>query len=69
MNDAAWAARRLWRDLYHGRVRQLLRDASHGRYLVSLGFESDLDLCARMDAIPIVPSVKEGRIGAPARPG
>lgn len=62
VNDAAFAARRLWTGAYRGRIPQLFQDASHGRYLASIGFEGDLDLCARRDSVPVVPVVREGRI-------
>jgi len=61
-NDAAHAARRLWDAAYRTRVRALFDDASHGRDLATLGFETDLDLCAARDAIPVVPVVTDGRI-------
>jgi 2-phosphosulfolactate phosphatase len=66
-NDAAVAARSLWDGAYRGRILQLFRDASHGRYLVSLGFERDLDLCADLDSVPLVPVVREGRIARTGR--
>lgn len=62
MNDAALAARRLWTAAYRDDALQLFREAGHGRYLASIGFELDLELCARRDAMPVVPVVREGRI-------
>jgi 2-phosphosulfolactate phosphatase len=61
-NDAALAARRLWEDVYRGRVLDLFHDSTHGRYLASLGFEEDLTFSATLDTVPNVPVVREGRI-------
>lgn len=60
--DAATAARRLWNEVYRNRILDLFHDAAHGRYLVSLGFERDLELCGERDSVPVVPVVREGRI-------
>ncbi|MCK4547350.1 MAG: 2-phosphosulfolactate phosphatase [Candidatus Eisenbacteria sp.] len=40
----------------------LLRDCEHGQYLGSLGFEEDLQVCAKVDALSVVPVVRQGRI-------
>ncbi len=46
---------------------EILRESEHGRYLIELGFEEDLPVCAAVDSVPIVPVLKEGRImGAPS---
>ncbi len=60
-NDGAKAAHYLYRreeaDLYSA-----LRNSFHGRFLVTLGFESDIREAAKVDSIPIVPVLAEGRI-------
>jgi 2-phosphosulfolactate phosphatase len=40
----------------------LLRNCEHGQYLGSLGFDADLQVCARVDALSVVPVVRQGRI-------
>ncbi len=60
-DDGALMARTLWRH-WEGNVPGLLRESSHGRYLLSLGFAADLDFCAREDAVGTVPVLKNGRI-------
>lgn len=61
LDDAAAAAE----VLYHVHRADLLRclmEASHGRYLLGLGFGEDIEVCARVDALATVPVVREGRI-------
>ena len=61
LNDAAAFARDY--DAEHGASTEaILRRSEHGRYLVELGFEEDLPACAAVDAAPVVPHLKEGRI-------
>lgn len=45
-----------------------LRGSSHGRYLASIGFADDLDVCAAVDTIDLAPELIEGRIVAKAAP-
>ena len=61
LNDAAEMA--LTFDRAHGADPEaVLRRSQHGRYLIELGFEEDLPVCARIDSVPVVPWVREGRI-------
>ncbi len=60
-DDGALMARTLWRR-WQDDVPGLLRTCSHGTYLASLGFGSDLDFCARLDGVGTVPVLKAGRI-------
>ena len=60
-DDGALMARALW-ERWRGDLPRLLRTSTHGAYLVSLGFEADLDFCARMDSVPVVPVQRDGRI-------
>jgi len=63
LNDAASVARDYHRE--HGESPEaILRLSEHGRYLIELGFEEDLPLCAAVDSVPIVPQLKAGRIAA-----
>lgn len=64
LNDAAEMAREYDRRL-GGDPEGILRLSEHGRYLIEIGFEEDLPLCARIDSVPLVPLLKEGRIVAP----
>jgi 2-phosphosulfolactate phosphatase len=67
LNDAAEMA--MSYDRAHGaEPESILRRSDHGRYLIELGFEDDLPICAAVDSVPIVPLLREGRIvnAAPA---
>ena len=67
VNDAAAFARDY--DLARGdSPEDILRSSEHGRYLIELGFEEDLPVCAAVDSVPVVPFLKEGRIMAPTAP-
>ncbi len=61
LNDGARAAVALYRHL-DGTLEQVLRESTHGRYLASLGFEADLDFCSRIDSLPVVPALVEGKL-------
>lgn len=65
LNDAAELTREY--DRTHGQdVEGILRRSEHGRYLIELGFEEDLPVCAKVDSVPVVPHLKEKRITAPS---
>lgn len=65
LNDAAEMAREY--DRRHGaNPESILRVCEHGRYLIELGFEEDLPVCAQIDSVPLVPLLKDGRITVPA---
>lgn len=66
LNDGAHAARCLYRQNKES-IPRLLKECEHGRYLESLGFAKDLDICGRVDSLNIMPVVKEGRIIKPKR--
>jgi 2-phosphosulfolactate phosphatase len=61
LNDAAELAMAYDR-VYGGEPETILRRSDHGRYLIELGFEDDLAICAAVDSVPVVPHLKEGRI-------
>jgi 2-phosphosulfolactate phosphatase len=66
LNDAAEMAAEY--DRVHGRdPERILRRSEHGRYLIELGFEEDLPVCAAVDQVPLVPILKDGRITVPAQ--
>ena len=63
LNDAAEMAREY--DRAHGQDPEaILARSEHGRYLIEIGFEEDLPICAKVDSVPVVPFLKEGRITA-----
>jgi 2-phosphosulfolactate phosphatase len=61
LSDGARAASLLHRR-FDGSITSLLKSSSHGRYLVSIGCEEDIEYCARIDTHPIVPMFVEGKI-------
>ena len=61
LNDAAEMAAAY--DRAHGAdPEKILRRSDHGRYLIELGFEDDIPLCAEVDSVPVVPVLRDGRI-------
>jgi 2-phosphosulfolactate phosphatase len=61
LNDAACTAEILARD-FSADLPGLLSQCDHGKYLKSLGMESDLPLCAADSSSGIVPVLKDGRL-------
>lgn len=59
--DAAVAVEMLYQ-VYRTDILEMLRNAEHGRYLISIGLEDDLSLCAQIDIANIVPIYKDGKI-------
>jgi len=59
LDDAALAAWRLWRsyaaDDATTAAARGMADSAHGRELAALGFGADVDSCARLDALALVP--------------
>ncbi len=60
MNDGAHAARSLAGCMPDPET--VIRSSMHGRRLAELGFEQDLEFCARIDRYTSVPVVVDGRI-------
>ena len=56
MTDSAWAAQHLW-SWYGGDAGRAFRHAAHGRALARMGFETDLEHAAKVDASSIVPAL------------
>ncbi|MEO0085514.1 MAG: 2-phosphosulfolactate phosphatase [candidate division WOR-3 bacterium] len=61
LGDGALAARTVWRGLGRSLSRNLLA-TEHARRLAQLGFGADLELALRIDSIPVVPRLVEGRL-------
>lgn len=60
LSDASLAALILYKN-YGKNILKTLRTSEHGRYLIELGFEDDIKLCAGLDTVPILP-VLEGNV-------
>jgi 2-phosphosulfolactate phosphatase len=56
LNDASRTAKLLF-DFYHRDILKLLRESSHGNYLLTLGMDRDLDFVAQVDSERIVPEL------------
>jgi 2-phosphosulfolactate phosphatase len=61
LSDGSNAARLLYK-MNEQSIDGLLRECEHGRYLQTIGFDKDLDVCGKVDSLKILPIVKEGRI-------
>ena len=61
LNDGAKAATSLL-EKFGGDIYGMLHNSSHGRYLLSLGFGLDIEVCARTDSVQVLPILKEGRV-------
>jgi len=53
-NDNAATAEYLW-DKNCDDPPGLVQDSPHGQYLASLGYDKDLEICAGIDTVPVVP--------------
>jgi 2-phosphosulfolactate phosphatase len=58
-NDAAYTAQALW-DWYKGDPARALWQSEHGQFLISIGLGSDLAICADIDSVPVVPTLRNG---------
>ena len=56
LNDASRTAKILF-DFYHRDILKLLKESSHGNYLLQMGQGKDLDLIAAIDSERIVPEL------------
>ena len=63
MNDGARASACI-DEAYGEDFPRLFRDAQHGRFLRDRGFGSDLEACAALDALHVVPRERDGRFVA-----
>ncbi len=61
LNDAASLALLLYRSNIRS-LKQTIARGEHGRFLRKLGFENDVDLASEIDAIPVLPVLKDSRI-------
>ncbi|MCA9783044.1 MAG: 2-phosphosulfolactate phosphatase [Candidatus Cloacimonetes bacterium] len=61
LNDAARVGQVLAAS-YADNLKACFEEASHGRHLQSIGFESDLALCAQIDSLEVLPFYANERI-------
>jgi 2-phosphosulfolactate phosphatase len=72
LTDSALAARSLYKTFGRS-LHKMLRTCDHGNYLISIGFEQDLKVCADVDTVPVLPMLDRGvikltnRTAAPAQ--
>lgn len=41
-------------------IHEMLESTEHGKYLASIGFGTDIDLCSKLDSLPFVPLFRNG---------
>lgn len=56
MTDAALAAIALYKS-FGKSIPRMIRNSEHGRYLAGLGFTADLEYCAKVDSLSILPQL------------
>lgn len=55
-DDAGKTAVILFRS-FRGNILNILKRSEHGKYLMSIGFSADLEFCAAVDSVPVMPVV------------
>jgi len=61
LNDAASLALLLFRTNSRA-LKQTIAKGEHGRFLKKLGFDADVELATEIDALPVLPVLKESRL-------
>ena len=61
LTDAAKTSQLLFQT-HHQQVFESIQNSDHGRYLTSIGLESDLEFCSQVDLVDVVPVMINGRI-------
>jgi len=61
LNDAGSLALLLYRT-NKSVINQTIQQGEHGRFLAELGFASDVEIAAKIDSLPVLPVLKEGRL-------
>jgi len=67
-NDGAQGSLDLFR-YYRSQISDVVKNCYHGKYLSSLGFDADLEHCAKVDIHQVVPTLIEGKIRLPKTNG
>lgn len=68
LNDAASLSLLLYRS-NQDNLTQAIANGEHGRFLQTIGFESDIETASRVDSIKVVPVLKDGRLVKMNEPG
>jgi 2-phosphosulfolactate phosphatase len=68
LSDGALAAVTLYNRLGRN-ILKMLRGSEHGRYLIQIGLEEDLAVCAGVDTVPVLPRLVGGVLRLTAEPG
>jgi len=63
LSDGSEAARQLY-DLHKESILDVLRNCNHGKHLIKIGFESDIEICSKVNTLKVLPVVRDGRISA-----
>lgn len=67
LNDAAALSHLLY-DKNRYSLAETVAQGEHGRFLASIGLGADLEICAGVDTMPVLPVLKEGRLVRPEPP-
>ena len=43
-------------------IKQTIYQGEHARFLASIGFERDVDVSSEIDAVPVLPVLRDGRL-------
>lgn len=71
-NDSAAAAHILYKNASKNLLK-MMRSTDHGKYLLEIGFEKDVEFCTNIDTVDIVPQlignvIKLPKVAAPEKP-
>jgi 2-phosphosulfolactate phosphatase len=61
LNDAASLAVLLYHNS-RSAMKKVVAEGEHGRYLTSIGFAHDLEIASRVDSMPVLPVMRDGRL-------
>ena len=63
--DSSVLARQLWRSCFPdsdhpnpGNITNVLRETRGGRNLIGVGYQNDIELCSKLDAVSVVPRIQ-----------
>jgi phosphosulfolactate phosphohydrolase-like enzyme len=61
LQEGAMAAKTLAKE-HRADILTAVRSSRHGRELEAIGFGQDVGFCASLDAVPVVPVLRQGKI-------